>query len=633
MRLHGGVRGNQQGVRGGLARPPLPAPSFRTKQLQVTFPMKSHIRAAALVMAAAFALSVCGCATTADQRTGRLPRIETQIEIRDLDALLESIDRLSLPNTSPQQLRTTFLQIGLAIAGVSPFDVVETAVYEPLRIIVWSIPGRRGGSGLILDFPAIGGNTDFVLGKIGASGVYMPRKLGAREAAALPAGARQFHSPALKKTLLALPRGNHVALLDITDLSPASALRLLEEAPPVRAEGFLAIAPNPETLVDNMADRPFAARSVDEFSVGLGIDDEDRLRVSISLSPRPGTPLARLASTVSAPVSPLAGAVLFPSAVAALSVRYSLDGLSDDELLPVYRARTDLSAFVRELAGQGERRVAGHRDALARTQLDLHRLVGCETTAAVFPGTAAVPVPWAILLTDLPSRVAPDEFPPRLEAFLDARLDLLKAVAPSADIASLIGKLGLGIEFAGERTILDIPVRTYALRASNPDNPGQRIDIATFDAAFADGALLLANLPRPALDRVLATLSAGKTSRGPLTALPAFSETAGEAPRNAAAGYIRFRPFLKNLLPAARNLLQATAEEWSMDTSGFPSAEEFDSTLSKLPEVTLAHSCSWLPRENRLSTTVTIPLGDIQAAIKFFRKAASPSSSASRRRH
>ena len=595
--------------------------------------MKSNIRAAVLVMAAAFALSVCGCATTADQRTGRPPRIETQIEIRDLDEFFESIDRLSLPKTSSKQLRAQFRQMGLAIAGISPFDVVDTAVYEPLRIIVWSVPGRRGGSGLILDFPAIGGNTDLVFRKIGVSGVYAPRKLGAKEAAALPAGARQFHSRALKKTLLALPRGNHVALLDITDLSPASALRLLEEAPPLRAEGTLAIAPKPETLVDNRSDGPSAARSVDEFSVGLGIDDADRLRVSISLSPHPGTPLARLASTVSAPASRLAGAVLFPSAVAALSVRYSLDGLSDDELLPVYRARTDLSAFARELAGQGARRVSGHRDALARTQLGLHRLVGCETTAAVYPGTATVPLPWAVLLTDLPTRGTLDEFPSRLEDFLNARVDLLKAVAPSADVASLIGKLDLGIEFAGERTVLDIPVRTYALRASNPEKPGQRIDIATFDAAFADGALLLANLPGPALDRVLATVAAGKTLRGPLTALPAFSETAGKAPRNAATGYIRLRPFLKNLLPAARNLLQAAAEEWSMDTSGFPSADEFDSKLSKLPEVTLAHSCSWLPRENRLSTTVTIPLGDIQAAIKFFRKSASPSTSASRGRH
>jgi hypothetical protein len=400
----------------------------------------------------------------------------------------------------------------------------------------------------------------------------------------------------------------------------------------VLAEGTLAIAPNPETLVDNLSDRQFAASSVDEFSVGLGIDETDRLRVSISLSPRPGTPLARLASTVSAPTSRLSGTVLFPSALAALSVRYSLDGLSDDELLPIYRARTDLSAFARELAGQGERRVAGHRDALARTQLALHRLVGCETTAAVFPGTATVPVPWAILLTGLPSRVSPDELPSRLEAFLDARLDLLKAVAPSADISSLIGKLGLGIEFAGERNVLDIPVRTYALRASNPEDPGQRIDIATFDAAFAEGGLLLANLPGAVLDRLLATLSAGKSLRGPLTALPAFSETAGDAPRNAATGYIRFRPLLKNLLPAARNFLQATAEEWSMDTTGFPSADEFDSTLSNLPEVTLAHSCAWIPGENRLSTTITIPFGDVQAAIKFFRKYASSSSSASRGR-
>jgi hypothetical protein len=594
--------------------------------------MTSKIRFATLVTAAAVALAVCGCATTAEQRTGRPPRIETQIEIRGTDNLLGSIDRLSHPKMSSSQLRAMFRQMGIAVAGVSPFDVIDTASAEPVRIIVWTVPGRRGGSGLIVDFPAKGGNPDFVLRKIGGSGVFMFQKMDSQDAAVLPAGARRFHSPALKKTLIVLPRGKRVALLDITDLTPASALRLLQEAPPVLAEGTLAVAPNPETLVNNPTDRSFAARCVDGFSVGLGIDEADRLRIGISLQPRPGTPLARLASTVSAPASPLSASILFPSAIAALSVRYSLDGLSDGELLPIYRARTDLSAFARELAGQGARRIAGHRDALAGTQLALQRLVGCEMSAAVFPGNAAVPVPWAILLTDLPSSDELGDFPARLEAFLDARLDLLKAVAPTRDIASLIDKLGLGIEFAGERTVRNIPVRTYALRAGNPEAPGQRIDIATFDAASAGGTLLLGRLPGAALDRVLAVLAAGKTSRGPLTALPAFSETAGEVSPNAAAGYIRFRPLLQNLLPAARNLLQATAEKWSMDTSGFPSDGEFDSTLSKLPEVTLAHSCAWLPGENRLSTTITIPLADVKAVIEFFRKSAAQSSSGGRRR-
>jgi hypothetical protein len=595
--------------------------------------MKSIIRTAALAMATAFVLAVCGCATTAEQRAGCPPRIETQFEIRGLDAFLDSIDRLPLPNLSPRQLRTMFEQLGLGIAGISPFKITDTKGTAPIRIIVWKLPVFRGASGLIFDIPAAGGNPSGVIGKIAATGVFKPRKLDSKDAAILPAGARRFHSPALKRNLLVVPHGNRVALMDISDISPASALRLLEEAPPVLAEGTLAIAPYPGTLMDTMAGWTFAVTSVEECSVGFGIDDANRLRTSISLRPRPGKPLARLVSTVSAPSSPLAGTLLFPSTLAALSVRYSLDGLSDEELLPVYTARTDFSGYVRGFAGQHGKPGNKQREALARTQLALQRLVGCETTAAVFPGNAAVPLPWAVLFTDLPSPDVLDALPSCLASFLSARLDLLKAMAPSPDIAALVGKLDLGIEFAGERTVRGIPVRTYALRASNPDNPGQRSDILTFDAATVGGALLLGHLPGAALDNVLSTLAAGKTSRGPLSALPAFSQIAGGVPRDAATGFIRGRPVLKNLLPAARNLVQTIAEEWSLDTSGFPSDDEFDASLSELPDFTLTYSCCWLPGENRMSSTITLPMDDVKAVADFFCKSgkAQPTPSHGRR--
>lgn len=596
--------------------------------------MTSKIRtAAALAIASAFLLAVCGCATTAEEKAGCPPRIDTQIEIRGLDAFFASVDRLSLPNTTPNQLRAMFRQMGTAIAGVSPFELIDTTGTAPIRIISWSFPVPRGKSGLILDLPAAGGDPAAVIDKIAASGAFKSRKLSREEAAVLPAGTRRFHSPARKKTLLVLPHDDRVALMDISVLSPASALRLLEEAPPVFAEGTLAIAPYPAQFMKSVSTWHFVARSVEELSVGLGIDGANRIRADISMRPRPGTSLARLASTVSAPASPLSGAILFPSAIAAFSGRCSLDGLSDDELLAIYNARTDLSVSLQGFAGRYAMSGEKNRAALARTRLALQRLVGCETTAAVFPGNASVPVPWAVLLTDLTAPDALDAFPSQFESFLAARLDYLKASAPSADIASLLDKLDLGIEFAGERTVRNIPVRTYALRASNPDNSGQRIDIATFDAASAGGALLLGNLPGAALDNVLAVLAAGKTSRGPLPALPAFSKTYGEVPRNAAAGYIRLRPILKNLLPAARNLLQTMAEEWSVDASGFPSDDAFASTLAKLPEVNLAHSICWLPEENRLSSTIVLPLADVQAAVDFFRSSVRSASSESRVQH
>ena len=598
--------------------------------------MKSPFRSAVLTLAASLAITATARAAMPDTPAvpaPAAPAVVAQSAIHGLDNLFSVLDAVSVPG--PSQVKGMLTGMGTASLGINPLDLVDTSA--TIRAVAYLVPGADE-PGLIFDFPAAGGDPAAFLDKLAGAGSVVPADIPAKAAARLPSGARLFRpasAPANKDSrLLFLPHGRNVALIPMGargGATPAQAARLLASTPVPPVEGAIVLSGDLDALLPVLADQgpagdvtgifrelPFSA-----FAYGLGRDGTDHLRLALSLTPRAGHPLAPAYTNV-APASPLANAILFPDALAAGSSR------SGDAASLMEAARDWQNRFQTVLADtMGQTDVPFTPDTARQVydaEAELLRLLGDEASYAILPATGGVAAPWAMLAFPDDPSAALDALPDSLGAFLSALLEVVPDDGEGGQEArEAVAGMNPRIVVTGERTVLDVPVRTFTLRVTDTDaDPARDIDLASFDAAATGTALCIGDLPETLLSGVLADLAAGTTSRGPVTSMPAFVAAFGDAPGDAAAGYIRIMPLLRTLVPAVRDRVEELVRTYGDDDDdpdGIfpPQLDEFLAATEGL-DGTIAGIQQWIPGENRLACTFSVAVSDLRAAIEFIQQ-------------
>lgn len=606
--------------------------------------MNRSIRLATLAAIATLALAVHAPATAPAPDVSPVPALQqpsvaVQIEIRGLDAFFSVIDRLAGTNAAPGQLRAMFTGMATAFAGVSPFEIIDATA--PIRLIYGITPGT-GAPHLLFDLPVADGDPSAFFDRLSA--VWTEGDI---PADALPPDARTFQIPfaGTSTTYLTgfIPHGDRIAVFPFSHegLPPSAVAGFLSSVPSPAVEGQLALRVNLAALATALSnvlseflddlhasqaqvDQVLATLSrnpVTACEYGIGLDTSDRLRLSFASDLRPGSATARIYTGTGAPASPLANAILFPDAIAAFSEHSSTP------------TEEDLSAW---LAEQIASNPAAATDPKARALMDkwafrgaalggfLNRHHDGDLSFALLPPSGNTACPWALYLSSPDASAFLDALP----SFVNDNIDALVAFLPdflgtmSSDLPANIltaldsDKINLRLAPAGEHTLLDLPVRTFALVLSAPE--GERsCTLFTFDAAAAGPALLLSDLPEETLSSVLSDLASGTTGRPALADLPAFSDAYGPASPDAAASYIRLLPAARTLLRAANDRLQTIAPD-----SGDPTlTDAIDLVLAWVPDVTLAFAQRWIPEKSRLAMTCSLPLPEIQAAIERIRTA------------
>lgn len=597
--------------------------------------MKFPFRSAVLALAASLAIAATVRAAMPDTPAvpaPAAPTIVAQTAIHGLDNLFSVLDAVSVPG--PSQVKGMLTGMGTASLGINPLDLVDTSA--TIRAVAYLVPGADE-PGLIFDFPAAGGDPAAFLDKLAGAGSMVPVDLPEKAAARLPSGARLFRpasAPANAKDsrLLFLPHGRNVALIPMGargGATPAQAARLLASTPVPPVEGAIVLSGDLDALLPVLADQgpagdvaglfrelPFSA-----FAYGLGRDGTDHLRLALSLTPRAGHPLAPAFTNV-APASPLANAILFPDALAAGSSSRSGDAASLMDATRDWQNR--FQTILADTMGQTD--VLLTPDTARQVydaEAELLRLLGDEASYAILPATGGVAAPWAMLAFPDDPSAALDALPDSLGAFLSALLEVVPDDGEGGQEArEAVAGMNPRIVVTGERTVLDVPVRTFTLRVTDTDaDPARDIDLASFDAAATGTALCIGDLPETLLSGVLADLAAGTTSRGPVTSMPAFVAAFGDAPGDAAAVYIRIMPLLRTLVPAVRDRvgeLVRTYGDDDDDPDGIfpPELDDFLASTEGL-DGTIAGIQQWIPGENRLACTFSVAISDFRAAVEF----------------
>lgn len=574
----------------------------------------------------------------------QLPSVAVQIEIRGLNALFTTIDRLSGTNAAPGQLRAMFTGMGTAFAGISPFELIDATGTSPVRAFFLGTTDNASPR-FLFDLPVAAGGASAFFDRLSAA--WTEGELPEPADALLPADARVFQMPAAGTcttySLLFLPHGDRMAMLPYSHggLPPALVADFLSSVPSPSVEGQLAVRVNlaalatalSNVLSDFLDDLHANQAQVDQVlatlvnnpvtacEYGIGLDSSDRLRLSFASDLRPGSATARIYTGIGAPASPLANAILFPDALAAFSEHSSTP------------TEEDLSAW---LAEQIASNPGAATDPAARALMDkwasrgaalgaaLNRHHDGDLSFALLPPSGGVSCPWALYVSSPDAPAFLDALP----AFVNDNIDALVAFLPEflgtmhSDLPPNIlaafdaGKINLRLAPAGECTLFDLPVRTFALVLSSPEKE-RSYTLFTFDAAAAGPALLLSDLPEETLASVLSDLASGATQRPALTDLPAFADAYGPAAPDAATGYIRLLPAARTLLRAANDRLQTITPD-----SGDPTlTDAIDLVLAWVPDVTLAFAQRWIPEKSRLAMTCSLPLPEIQAAIERIRTA------------
>ena len=583
------------------------------------------------------------------ERLAAAPTVIAQVEIRGLAPLLSAAERIASPALPAGQLTGMLNGMSAAMLGADPFAFLGRTD-APIRLIYSTSPGT-GAPHLLLDLPVANGDHSAFFDRLSA--VWTTGDLPVADVNDLPPDVRVFQVPVADDSYLTgfLPHGDRMAVFPFghEGLPPSDVAGFLASVPPPSVEGQLAVRVNlaplatalAKQLPDFLDDLHASQLQVDQLletlsrnpttacEYGIGLDSADRLRLSYAADLRPGSATARIYTGIGAPASPLPNAILFPDALAAFSERSSTP------------TEEDLSAW---LAEQIDCNPAAATDPKAHTLLDkwgsravalgaaLYRHHDGDLSFALLPPAPGTACPWALCLSSpdapafldaLPALVNDDiaflfELVPGYLELLDDTLptDAIPPIDPSA--------IDLRLRPAGERTVLGIPVRTFALVLA--DTGKQRdYTLFAFDAAAAGPALLLADLPEETLASALSDLSSGATGRPVLANLPAFAEAYGPAAPDAAAAYVKLVPVAQTVLRAtlsridelARRQRAADAVEGTVPDNDFfgnlpPRLRAF-LDAENLPDLTFATTERTLPGTTRVVDTVSLPLSDLHA--------------------
>ena len=603
--------------------------------------MTSTIRTAAFALAAgASILSACRASVSVPNAVSAAeaaPVVFAQLEIRGLDAFFDTVDRIAAPYAPAGQAKAMLTGMGGASLGVNPFDLIDGN--GTVRVVVYGVDNDMD---VLLDFPAAGGDVSGVLGKLEG---FLPAAA-VPDGVALPEGALSLHDGNFAPAVF-IPRGERIVLVphsafehDIRDT--AGVLAVLDSAPSLPAAGAWAAAIDfdavrtcissdktggPGTqLLDMLDQADFPVRSI---AFGLGLDGTDRLRGDFSVELRPGTPHARMAESFGTPASPMANAILFPDALAAASCRQVTSVFDDGELRDFFGRQFDANFLAVSLAADddGAPLPAEVRTALVSAYMALFRLLGDEWAFVFLPGEngeeggsagiLAFPENPAAVLDALPER-----FAETVSAFAEA------VNAAAGDGNEVDGEVLPRLELRGELELRSrtppadgqdaeprtVQVKRYALRGGGAGQDAAS-DSGSFEAAAVGTALYLGSLPGERRDRLLDELAAGKTGKGPVASMPAFADAYGDAPADAACGFVRLRPALRALLPRIKAFAEAVGDDGSAFDPAFSNAISAFASAPGLPDITLALSQRWIPGDGRFSTVLSVPLADLHAAM------------------
>lgn len=584
--------------------------------------------------------------TSVAERLAARPTVIAQVEIRGLAPLLSAAERIAAPALPAGQLAGMINGMSAAMLGADPFAFLGRTD-APIRVIYGTTPGT-GAPHLLLDLPVANGDHSAFFDRLSA--VWNAGDLPVADANDLPPDVRVFQIPFADTctTYLTgfLPQGDRMAVFpfDHEGLPPSDVAGFLDSVPPPSVEGQLAVRVNlaplatalaailPDFLDDLHAARPrvdqlletLARNPVAACEYGIGLDSADRLRLAYAADLRPDSATAKIYAGIGAPSSPLANAILFPDALAAFA-----------EHSPT-PAEEDISAWFAE---QLDCNPAAATDPDARALLEkwasysaalggaLNRHHDGDSSFALLPPTDGATCPWALYLSSPDAPAFLDALPGLFNDEIAVFFELLGSGRTKKAFGSFNpSKINLRLAAAGDRTVLGIPVRTFALVVTDPEKQ-RDYTLFTFDAAAAGPALLLSDLPEETLSSVLSDLASGATERPALTALPAFEETYGPASPDAAAGYVKLLPAARTILRAALSRIdELTRREGDADAAeGSAPDHDFFNDLppqlrtfldaENLPDLTFATTERTIPGTTRLLATVSLPLPDFHAFV------------------
>lgn len=493
------------------------------------------------------------------------PTILAQLEIRGVAPLFNQAARILAPVVPPQQVDAAVKEFFSGACPIDLLSLVGLTSSDPIRAVLYSKPDADE-PGLILDLPAANGDIDAFFDVIARScpSSPIPPAVGAR----LPSSARIYRLPfpiaGDDTRVLFLPHGNRVAAWPLAlrgGVQPIQAARLVASAPSPAVEGVIAIRANLEALsalatsgrgifAEIPADTGHTiglALPVTDYALGFGLDDANHLRLDNAYALASGTPIAKYFSTIAAP-APFVGAILHPDAIAA-AAQHSDTSLIDKTLLaelldPIAHEEPAFQDLITSFAG-----------LLARTAAAFD---GDDSAWAIYPPADGKALPWVACTARPEGLDSLDILSDRFSALATDTIALggqfLQTIEGNDLDMPVLEDINPLIEPIADRSIADVDVRTYVIRAPYHDDDTITYDLLTFDAALAGPALVLASLPDARLSEILAALAHDAPARPGIAALPAFHAAYGQPPPNASGVVIQLLPLLRGIAEKARSV-------------------------------------------------------------------------------
>ena len=489
------------------------------------------------------------------------PTILAQLEIRGVAPLFSQATRLLAPFIPQEQIDAGIQGFLSEASPIDLLSLVGRSSSDPIRAILYQKPDADE-PGLILDLPAANGDTDAFFDTLARSCADAP--IPPAVASRLPASARIYRLPfpvaGDDSRVLFLPHGHRVTAWPLGlrgGIQPIQAARLVASAPALDVEGVIAIRANLKDLADNAgtssfidipaADTAFRDLPVTDYALGFGLDDANRLRLDTAYALQPGAPLTKYLSSVAAP-APFVGAILHPDAIAA-AAQHSDTSLIDKTLLaelldPIAHEEPAFQDLITSFAG-----------LLARTAAAFD---GDDSAWAIYPPADGKALPWVACTARPEGLDSLDILSDRFSALATDTIALggqfLQTIEGNDLDLPVLEDINPRIEPIADRSIADVDVRTYVIRATDPDDDTITYDLLTFDAALAGPALVLASLPDARLSEILAALAHDAPARPGIAALPAFHAAYGQLPANASAVVIQLLPLLRGIAEKARSV-------------------------------------------------------------------------------
>lgn len=493
------------------------------------------------------------------------PTILAQLEIRGVAPLFSQATRLLAPFVPPEQIDAGIQGFLSEASPIDLLSLVGRSSSDPIRAILYQKPDADE-PGLILDLPAANGDTNAFFDTLARSCADAP--IPPAVASRLPASARIYRLPfpvaGDDSRVLFLPHGHRVTAWPLGlrgGIQPIQAARLVASAPALDVEGVIAIRANLEALsalatsgrgifAEIPADTGHTiglALPATDYAIGFGLDDANHLRLDNAYALASGTPIAKYFSTIAAP-APFVGAILHPDAIAA-AAQHSDTSLIDKTLLadlldPIAHEEPAFQDLITSFAG-----------LLARTAAAFD---GDDSAWAIYPPADGKALPWVACTARPEGLDSLDILSDRFSALATDTIALggqfLQTIEGNDLDMPVLEDINPLIEPIADRSIADVDVRTYVIRAPYHDDDTITYDLLTFDAALAGPALVLASLPDARLSEILAALAHDAPARPGLAALPAFHAAYGQPPQNASAVVIQLLPLLRGIAEKARSV-------------------------------------------------------------------------------